>query len=251
MLYVKSTMTTGIINSRDYRRGDFMVRYSAGEKKRQLIIDVCKPLFYSKGYKKTTYEDICEAADIPAGSITYHFSGKREIAAVIHAQYEMQNKDYVEKICGDKYDKTTLMVIENYHMWDKTFKDEHIRRFLLDISAEKIPDHSTWDVVAYYYECVMKDQNIEIGNPDFDFIVSAQIGMSDEVLRLVSLYPKDYTFDQPAEFGIRFFMRQIGMEENDIARYTKKGKEIFQTLPFDLRYYQNFQFDDKYVTKIN
>lgn len=40
------------------------------------------------------------------------------------------------------------------------------------------------------------------------------------------------------------------MEEEDIARYMTKGREIFQTLPFDLCYYKDFQFDDKYVVKI-
>lgn len=36
-----------------------MVRLSAGEKKKRLIIGVCKKLFYRNGYVGTTYEDIC------------------------------------------------------------------------------------------------------------------------------------------------------------------------------------------------
>ncbi len=42
-----------------------MVRLSAGEKKKRLIIGVCKKLFYRNGYVGTTYEDICREADIP------------------------------------------------------------------------------------------------------------------------------------------------------------------------------------------
>ena len=80
-----------------------MVKLKAGEKKKNLIIDVCKKLFYRKGYANTTYDDICKKADIPPGSITYHFRGKRDIAAVIDAEYEAQNKIYIEKMCGKAY----------------------------------------------------------------------------------------------------------------------------------------------------
>lgn len=227
-----------------------MVRYSAGEKKRQLIIDVCKKLFYNKGYKKTTYADICEAADIPAGSITYHFKGKRDIAAIIHAELEAQNKIYIEKICGSAYDKTTLMVIENYHMWQKLFEDKHLLQFQLDIIGEIVPEMSR-DCTAYFYECVMKEQGIEVDDMTFGFICAAQIGMSDELIRLVSLYPDDYTFDQPARFAIRFFLRQAGLSDDAIDRYDRAGRAAFDELPIDLRYYRDFSYDDRFVTTLD
>lgn len=88
-----------------------MVRLSAGEKKKQLIIGVCKKLFYRNGYVGTTYEDICREADIPPGTITYHFDGKAGIATAIEVEYEAQNKIYIEKMCSDLFSKTQLAVI--------------------------------------------------------------------------------------------------------------------------------------------
>ena len=72
-----------------------MVRLSAGEKKKRLIIGVCKKLFYRNGYVGTTYDDICREADIPPGTITYHFGGKAGIATTIEVEYEAQNKQYI------------------------------------------------------------------------------------------------------------------------------------------------------------
>ena len=100
-----------------------MVRLSAGEKKKRLIIGVCKKLFYRNGYVGTTYEDICREADIPPGTITYHFDGKAGIATAIEVEYEAQNKIYIEKMCGDLFSKTQLAVIENYHMWKRIYED--------------------------------------------------------------------------------------------------------------------------------
>ena len=105
-----------------------MVRLSAGEKKKRLIIGVCKKLFYRNGYVGTTYEDICREADIPPGTITYHFDGKAGIATAIEVEYEAQNKIYIEKMCGDLFSKTQLAVIENYQNPDGTITVPEVLR---------------------------------------------------------------------------------------------------------------------------
>lgn len=228
-----------------------MVKMSAGEKKKKLILDTCKKLFYRNGYENTTYEDICEAADIPPGTITYHFGSKRELAATIDAEYERENKTYIEKLCGDRYSKTELMVIENYHMWKRIYEDENIRQFLLDLSADKLPNASSIDAIRYFYQCVMEDQGIDIDERELALIVSTQVGMSDGILNAMEHSGFDYTYEESAEFGIRFFMRQLGMDDETIKKYIKRGKEIFDTLPIDNRYYIDFAYDDKYVPKLD
>lgn len=228
-----------------------MVKMSAGEKKKKLILDTCKKLFYRNGYENTTYEDICEAADIPPGTITYHFGSKRELAAIIDAEYERENKTYIEKLCGDRYSKTELMVIENYHMWKRIYEDENIRQFLLDLSADKLPNASSIDAIRYFYQCVMEDQGIDIDERELALIVSTQVGMSDGILNAMEHSGFDYTYEESAEFGIRFFMRQLGMDDEAIKKYIKRGKEIFDTLPIDNRYYVDFAYDDKYVPKLD
>ena len=228
-----------------------MVKLSAGEKKKKLIIDTCKVLFYQKGYANTTYEDICEAADIPPGTITYHFGGKRDIATVIDAEYERENKTYIEKVCGDRYNLTQMMVIENFHMWKRIFEVPEIRRFLLDLSSERVPDISTVETLAYFYRCVIEDRSITgISDKELALIVGAQIGMCDGILHAVERSGFEYTYEEAARFGIRFFMRQLGMHDDVIEGLIADGKQLFDQLPIDNRYYENFAYNDKYVTKI-
>lgn len=227
-----------------------MVRLSAGEKKKKLIVDTCKKLFYRQGYLNTTYDDICREADIPPGTITYHFNGKRDIAAVIDSEYEAQNKIYIEKVCGDAYTKTQLMVVENFHMWKRNVENHNLRRFLLDISSDRLPNLSALDVVKYYYRCVIEDRGITtIDGRELGLIAATQLGMSDALLHVVSL-EDDYTWEEAAVFGIRFFLRQIGISDEEIAQLTAEGREIFDLLPIDNRYYKDFAYNDNYVIKI-
>ena len=233
----------------DYGRneGGDMVKLSAGEKKKKLIVDTCKKLFYRQGYNNTTYEDICREADIPPGTITYHFNGKRDIAAVIDTEYEAQNKIYIEKVCGTAYTLTQMMVIENFHMWKRTFEDDRIRRFLLDISSERLPTQSSVNVVGYYYRCVLDDQGLSIPDKELPLVVASQIGMSDGILHAIAHADYQYSYEEVAHFAIRFFLRQCGLDDDSIERLTREGKEIFDTLPIDNRYYEDFAYDDRFV----
>lgn len=228
-----------------------MVRLSAGEKKKKLILDTCKKLFYRNGYEGTTYESICEAADIPPGTITYHFGGKRDLASIIENEYERENKTYIEKICGDRYDLTTMMVIENFHMWKRIFEDGNILRFLSELSGNRLVSPQTSGTLKYFYKCVMDDQGIDIDEKELELIISTQIGMMDGIIHAIEHSEFDYTYEEAARFGIRFFMRQLGMDDNTIQGYIEEGKKVFDTLPIDNRYYVDFAYNDKYVTKID
>lgn len=229
-----------------------MVRLSAGEKKKRLIVSVCKKLFYRNGYVGTTYDDICQEADIPPGTITYHFGGKAGIATAIEVEYEAQNKQYIEKMCGDLFTKTQLAVVENFHMWKRIYEDDNIRRFLCEITSERIPSKSVHDVVEYYYRCVMDDQEVSrIGQNELDLIVAAQLGLSDALVSRVSIEQEKFSYEEVAHFATRFFLRQIGMSDEKIEACIADGKAIFDRLPIDNRYYVDFQYDERYVTKVS
>lgn len=227
-----------------------MVKLSAGEKKRQHIISVCKKLFYENGYASTTYQDICKAADIPPGTITYHFEGKWGIAAVIQSEFEYQNKIYIERMCANRnYSKTQLMAIEVFHLWKHYFEDDNLLRFVSDLSAESIPQHSVFEPVRYFYECVIDDLGITgIDDTEMTFIVGSQIGMSDMMFMRVRDEIDVLTYEEVARFAIRFFLRQIGVHDEQSAQIIDEGKAIFDTLPIDNRYYHDFAYDDKYLT---
>lgn len=232
---------------------DIVVKLSAGEKKRLHILEVCKKLFYENGYANTTYEDICKAADIPPGTITYHFGGKLGIAAAILSEYEPQNKIYIEKMCAKRnYSKTQLMGIEVFHMWRRLFEDENLMRFLGDVSHERIASTEAREAVQYFYECVIEDLGITgIGELELSFIVGAQIGMSDIMIMRLCEDGESFTYRDVARFVIRFFLRQLGVHDDESARLIEDAEAIFETLPIDNRYYRDFAYDERYLTVVD
>lgn len=229
-----------------------MVKRSAGEKKRDLIVSVCKKLFYEKGYNNTTYNDICTAADIPPGTITYHFENKRGIASVIEDEYEPQNKIYIERMCTNRgYSKVLLMAIENFHMWKRDLEDPNLRNFLIDVSRERVPSKAAFRAVKYFYQCVIDELGITVSDKEMRLIVPTQIGMSDAVLMEISRDPDSFTYEEAARFSIRFFLRQLGVADSESEHVIAEAREIFKTLPIDNRYYREFAYDPKYLTVLD
>ena len=226
-----------------------MAKLSVGEKKRQHILHVCKKLFYQNGYANTTYEDICKAANIPPGTITYHFDGKRGIGVAIQDEYEPQNKIYIEKMCANQdYSKTLLMAIENFHMWRRTFEDDKLLRFLHDMSGERVPTTAAYEAVRYFYQCVIDDLKIpQPSDKELDLIISAQIGMSDMLLHAIVLDRERYTYQEYSRFAIRFFLRQLGVPDARSSKIIAEGEAVFETLPIDNRYYRNFAYNERYL----
>ncbi|MES9906548.1 MAG: TetR/AcrR family transcriptional regulator [Sedimenticola sp.] len=67
------------------------------EQTRQRIVDAANQLFYQKGYNRTSFTDVVEAAGVPRGNIYYYFKTKDEmLLAVISHRLEVITTMLVE-----------------------------------------------------------------------------------------------------------------------------------------------------------
>jgi len=62
---------------------------SKSERTQQRIVDAANQLFYKKGYNRTSFTDVVEAAEVPRGNIYYYFKSKDEmLQAVVKSRME-------------------------------------------------------------------------------------------------------------------------------------------------------------------
>ena len=82
---------------------------SKGEKNKERIIGAASELFYERGYKQTSFNDVASATGIPKGNFYYYFKSKDELLdAVIQVrlawlrgrlqQWEQQTQDPKERL---------------------------------------------------------------------------------------------------------------------------------------------------------
>lgn len=111
------------------------------EKTQRRIVDAANQLFYRKGYHRTSFTDVVEAADVPRGNIYYYFKTKDEmLQAVIKLRL-----DTISTMLND---------------WDKQIPQplDRLERFV-QIMYDSTP-------ALLQSGCPMGSLNIELGKDD-------------------------------------------------------------------------------------
>jgi AcrR family transcriptional regulator len=145
------------------------------ERTRQRIVEAANRLFYHKGYNRTSFSDVVEAAGVPRGNIYYYFKTKDEI---LRAAIEYR----LERISG---------MLEG---WTESYRTpvERIKRFL-DILPGSVDS-------LRRYGCPMGSLNTELGKD--------QPELQDKARHLFILF-EDWLADQLAELGYAGSAREV------------------------------------------
>ncbi len=103
--------------------------YDNGLLTRRLILDACKALYYEKGFRGTSYQDICNRAHVIRSSIYYHFKDKENVRYEVMWEYYMPLHHYAESLCDVPHLAWSLSM---YIMWIRMQHDVPYRKFLME-----------------------------------------------------------------------------------------------------------------------
>ena len=114
-----------------------MGEYAVGVATRTRIYRVCKGLFYEQGIKATSYNDICEAADINRGLIQYYFESKNNIAIEVLRDFVDSMEAAVNEWWGpDAMVQPERNIMIELLMFRLLAEDERACRFYSEIRAD-------------------------------------------------------------------------------------------------------------------
>lgn len=106
--------------------------YENGIETRNRILAACRKLFYEKGYRDTTFMDICKEAQVNQSSIHYHFKTKDVLLRILYQESIQKNNRIVEMYCEpDTLPFTKFLLGGELYLY-KAFHDPKYRRFNLD-----------------------------------------------------------------------------------------------------------------------
>ena len=125
-----------------------MANYENGAYTRQSIIQVCKQLFYEKGFHETSFGDICRTAHVNRGTLYYHFKTKEDMRYEVQCEFVITNKPIAEKYCSDPH---YLYILSVGLFWKQVQKDEKLRRFCLQYCIDFPVYTGKKDPTHFYY----------------------------------------------------------------------------------------------------
>lgn len=105
-----------------------MNRYKKGLNTCNYIVEESKKLFYTKGYSKTTIQEICDNTNITLGNFTYYFKTKQDLLKRVYFDYLKDIENFVienSEEYPDLFDKYLMVcMIYNYNIFsDKKISD--------------------------------------------------------------------------------------------------------------------------------
>lgn len=106
-----------------------MANYENGLETKAKIIDTCKKLFYSKGFKKTTFKDISQLASVNQGLIVYYYKTKNILANTVFQDVMTEMLKQI-RIVFPQEDTLTQFFIDDFLYFRLLYDDEAFRDFM-------------------------------------------------------------------------------------------------------------------------
>ncbi len=167
--------------------------YKTGIETKQNILDCARKLFYKKGYKQTSVQQICHAADAKLGTFTYYYPKKQDLLSYIYTDYMQKCVYYVESNTENlSPPRQHLYTVMMYY--GKLYTDTRITSFhqeVLEIGSMNVWFHNPRVLISgysgratgesddeFYNLCVQADNAVR-RELNLDFISQGKFTLSD------------------------------------------------------------------------
>lgn len=93
-------------------------------RRRDRIIDACLDVIAEAGVAGTSHRRVAEAADVPLGSMTYHFSGMRELLHEAFTRFSFTVSDQLARRMAEADSRETAKAAVAQTIIDDVFSDQ-------------------------------------------------------------------------------------------------------------------------------
>lgn len=218
------------------------ISYQAGLQTKQLILDVSKNLFFTKGYTNTTYSDISNAAGINRGLIPYHFTNKQSLGicvcnAILNQAYEMIKETLDTSSLSDDL-SGALEIYSFYHL----LNNHVFSKLLLSVMNDK--NYSLFEI-SEETEVIKKLGNSfqKLNDSELEFISHVSLALKKEAVIIFSDDNQNPNPDSIAKFHIQTLMNYAGYKKNAIDELTDSSTQLANLL--------NYHIDDNFTVIIS
>ena len=176
---------------------------------RDRILSVSKRLFCEKGYRGTTYTDICGECKINPGTIFHHFKTKKNIAAIIYNRLLETFYQLTEALFPDEDDFQQVIIAHGMHHKTMYYFPEY-RRFSTEYASDATAIEDALQTSMTKPSRVVLDA---LGPEEGDFFLAVYAGMSGVIESYVDKHIDNLTFRESFDYMCRIYYHRIGGDD--------------------------------------
>jgi len=208
------------------------MKYANGLITRDRVIEVCERLFYENGLDKTTYKDICAAADVRPGTLTHHFSGKGNIATAIYLRTIRILDCEIVDLFPDE-DRTQQLLIFNCVMLKAMYLDSRYRRFHIEYSTADI----RYGGYTMHLPRILSEALDEHGDNGIEFSTFRAVayrGMQASTSYYIGERIDEVPFEEAYRYRAKLMLLLLEKREKETEKRIQKALQQTQTLDIAL-----------------
>lgn len=215
-----------------------MVTYKNGSITKNNIYIACKELFYTKGYKDTTYVDICNRADVSPGAITHFFQSKKMIAINIYSDFLTDIKDKTKEYLSEKYQEYNLRVasaLEQIIFTNLIYTNENYRKFYYDICVDSLLLESYIDKMSEFYKIHSDTYHLNLSETQIRLLQITSTSISLGVTRKwLEGYLEGFSKEDYSNYRIKIMFYLMDVSDDETNEIIKKACEIYLKMKIGL-----------------
>lgn len=183
--------------------------YANGIETRERILKKGKQLFLEKGYRATTYRDICDAAQVNPGTLAHHFGGKSGLAKELY----QATIDQLMQIVRQRFpqeDDLMQVLVTTIAYFRLLFDDEAFRHFFAEYVVDSQETATAMGLDNGVTEKMFSDV---LGEESARIVMPLDFGMDRAFEGLI--LERANTMDQESSIRLYFLMTYAPIPDAD------------------------------------
>lgn len=199
-----------------------------GFETRETIVAAAKTLFYQKGFFKTSVSDICEAAGVKPGTLTYYFSTKDDLVREIYSRAFAASYDFVDRRLSRPMNSMEKNTIVAFVYFPALLEDPRTREFHYEMLVKgSIADFITQSAFPLFKK-YNEEFKLNLSDRQLDDIHMAVNGISREIVTHFIENPGERTISDLVSAIYTFRARIFTIDEKLMKTYLANGLEFEQ-----------------------
>lgn len=195
------------------------------------ILDASRKLFYEKGYRQTSFKDICQIAHVYRGTIYYYYKEKSILRRDVMMEHFMGCLRLAERFCEDKRYSAFLA---HYIQWYKFLHDPKTRLFMIEYYEDE-PVYQEGLGLSDFYATVYKMAyspfiDTESINP---LSFASVYGYLSGMIQLINVNPSAYTAEKIFFECLTSITRILDIDNDCVEKIVSFLIPCIQMLPKD------------------
>lgn len=199
-----------------------MRTYSVGDETKESILNVCRKLFYEKGFENTSYDDICRDAGVNRGLIPYHFKSKSNIAGIIFEEIITRLDEEAEKVLNIE-DQNVFYVITELLLFREARSNKNFCRFYSEVENSNDCYAVTLKSQIELIESILRYNHMELEEPVLRTIGCMYEGTERELIQNIYREYLTEPIDKIVYRDIYFVYSSLGFHRKDIDALFEKA----------------------------